>query len=72
MPDEFFVDISPYFGDTEETLTQCPACPAAPGSGAARYIRLEENVWKKVPCVYCEGQGLITGTRRDAWIRAKR
>lgn len=64
----FFVDIAPYFGDTDETLTKCPACPAGPGSGAARYEQLGKELWKKTPCVYCEGEGLITASRRDVWL----
>ena len=66
------VDIAPYFDkDYEgETFTACPACPAGAGSGAAKYEELWPEVWRKMPCDYCQGEGLVTASRRAAWLSA--
>lgn len=63
-----------------EPYVMCPACPAWPGSGAARYeavmvdphAKFDMNkcyLFRKIPCTFCGGEGEIRRTSALEWAR---
>lgn len=59
----FEIPIDFFDSDDDITLTMCLRCPAAPGSGAKRYERIEAPcdipMFKRIPCDFCHGEGRV-------------